>query len=173
MKDIISVIEMQHKIKDWVLLLTSLDSCSFHRQLKVYHIHNVQSLSKRFCKVTASRQCNRESRSVNSLWHNRVSWSVLLVFHRDDSTLIVPCNFFRKNHKFSCDSSRANDKSLIKPLMMILQDVESRDVFGITKQLCTHNDKWKRLLQGKTCTEHLVVCCHNYNNYFVRLWLSR
>ncbi|XP_011873893.1 PREDICTED: uncharacterized protein LOC105565372 [Vollenhovia emeryi] len=58
-----------------------------------------------------------------------------------------------KNGKFSCDSSRANDESLIKPLRrpltMILRNVESRDVFGITKQLCTHNDKRKRLLQGK------------------------
>lgn len=89
----------------------------------------------------------------------------------DDCTL--PClAIFQEKSEFSCDSSRANDGSLIKPLrrplMMIFRNVDSRDVFGIIKQLYTHNDKRKHLLQEK-CTEHLMVCYHNYNAHFVRL----
>jgi len=137
---------------------------------KVYKCQNVLQSHG----IATVQLCSYESRSVNSLWHNRVSWSVRLVSHRWWLYVNRALQFFKKNREFSCDSSRANDGSLIKPLrrslMMILRNVESRDVFGITKQLCTHNDKRKHLLWRKTCTKHLMVCCHNYNAYFVRLW---
>lgn len=93
-----------------------------YRQIKTHRIHNVQSLQVPKYSVKSRYRDNVIMSHNQSILFSIIAYHVRLISSRMTPHYLA-VQFSRKSREFSCDSSSANDGSLIKslrrPSMMI------------------------------------------------------